>query len=146
MHDVSEYLKNFFMGPYHDRNAAVLGVSGRHGEKSMVVTQNGDAWWGKVWAEDNFRPGLWPVGFEFLDRWMVGTIIVQATPMRFIKSRHHAADVDSFDFNFDFADWITTEDFNVQVPAANEDFQSVAMTSADNEALFFSLLTNRKPM
>lgn len=147
MHDVSEYLQAFFMGPYQDRRTAILAVASRHGEKSMVVTENGEAWYCRCWPEENFHPHRWPENFELVSRFDVGVMLVMASPMRFIKSQRPAAGNDDFDFDFDinFANWMTKEDFDVRLPNPNEDFGGMAVTSANDEEMFFRLLSRRDP-
>jgi hypothetical protein len=108
MNMTSEYLRNFFEGPFTSKKAAIMGAARLHGEKSLVVGEFDGGWWSRPWAEENFRFGHWPEGFESVSRFDVGLAITPRLRVR------HFCDTDfSLEFlvaaNMSFANWMKGE-------------------------------------
>lgn len=150
MHDLTKYLSHFFMGPYPDRTSAVLGVVSRNGERSMVVGLHGGCWWAKPWREENFHPEAWPDGFEFVDRVSAGIEKVKNMPSFRMTLEHDRLDTirslfgrrgrEATTDDFDFANWLTEDDFDVKIPEKPEDVRMAANLAGPNDDIFFRIL------
>ena len=149
MYDMRPYLSRFFTGPYPDRRSAILGVVGKGGERSMVVGFHDGSWWAQPWRSENFHPEKWPDGFEFVDSAEADIVHVRSKPFRmsmdddrldtirsiFGRSRREAVTED-----FDFANWLTDEDFKVRFPEPPEDVRIAANLAGDDDDIFFRLI------
>jgi hypothetical protein len=150
-YDLKPYLKRFFMGPFQERSAAILGASCKHGECSMVVGTYDGAWWVRPWPEENYHEDKWPVGFNLITRREVGVARVKnrsAFRMSLDNERldtirslfgRRASDAVTEDFDFDFADWLDDADFDVKLPF--EDVRMAANIAGDNDDVFFRILS-----
>lgn len=145
MHDMTQYLTHFFMGPYPDRTAAILASAKQHGERSVVVGLHADNWWVKPWAEENFHQARWPEGFEFVDRFNVGIEKVKSIPsfrvsfepdrLDTIRSVFGRRGSEAITEDYSFANWLPDEDFDTRLKPEDVSVAST-VAGADDEAFF----------
>jgi hypothetical protein len=152
-YDMKPYLTRFFMGPYSDRASAIASAASKHGEQSMVVGFHGDGWWVKPWREENFHPEKWPEEFEFVERRNVAIARLKNRPsirmsidneridtIRSLFGRR-GRDAVTEDFDFDFANWLTDDDFNVKLPEKPEDVRMAANLAGSDDDIFYKILS-----
>lgn len=153
MHDMTQYLAHFFMGPFPDRAAAIVASAKKHGERSVVVGLHADNWWVKPWRAENFHQDRWPQGFEFVDRFDVGIAKVKSVPsfrvsfepdrldtIRSLFGRKGSEAVTE-DFDFNFANWLADEDFNIRLPEKADDISIASTTAGADDEVFFRILS-----
>lgn len=152
-YDMKPYLTRFFMGPFPDRTVALATSALKHGERSMVVGLHDGRWWVKPWREENFHPEKWPEGFELVDRRAVAIAKLKNRPsirmsldndrMDTIRSLfgRRGRDAITEDFDFDFANWLADEDFNVKLPERPEDVRMAANLAGSDDDIFYKILS-----
>jgi hypothetical protein len=152
-YDMKPYLTRFFMGPFLDRTSALAAAASKHGERSMVVGIHDGRWWVKPWREENFHPEKWPEGFELADRRSVAIARLKNRPsirmtlendridtIRSLFGRRGREAVTE-DFDFDFANWLADEDFNVKLPEKPEDVRMAANLAGADDDIFYRILS-----
>jgi hypothetical protein len=157
MHDMTPYLTRFFTGPFLDRTTAVATAASKHGERSMVVGHHGDGWWARPWPEENFHPDKWPQGFEIADSRTVAIARLKSRPsvrmtidndradtiQSLFGRRRRDAATEEFDFGFDFANWLSDEDFDIKLPEKPDDVRIAANLAGSDDDQFYKLLAQQ---
>ncbi len=154
-YDMKPYLTRFFMGPFPDRTTAIATAASKHGERSVVAGRHDGCWWVKPWREENFHPEKWPEGFDLVDRRSVAIARLKSRPsirmsldneridtIRSLFGRRGREAVTE-DFDFDFANWLADEDFNVKLPEKPEDVRLAANLAGADDDAFYKILAQR---
>jgi hypothetical protein len=152
-YDMKPYLTRFFMGPFLDRTTALATAASKHGERSMVVGIHDGRWWVNPWREENFHPERWVEGFELVDRRSAAIARLKNRPsirmtldndridtIRSLFGRRGREAVTE-DFDFDFANWLADEDFNVKLPEKPEDVRMAANLAGADDDIFYKILS-----
>lgn len=151
-YDMKPYLTRFFMGPFLDRTTAIATAASKHGERTMVAGRHDGCWWVKPWREENFHPEKWPEGFEMVDRRSVAIARLKSRPsIRMTLDNDRIDTIRSLfgrrgreaiteDFDFDFANWLADEDFNVKLPEKPEDVRMAANLAGTDDDAFYGIL------
>jgi len=153
MYDMTEFLSTFFIGPFTDRRSAILGVVEEHGERSMVIGTHDGRWWGQPWHAENYDPARWPDGFELIDRWEAGIARLKSQPVRLsldtdrisaIRNIFGRTRAEATTDDFDFANWLADDDFDVALPEKPEDVRIAANIAGSDDETFFRILSEHQ--